>query len=53
VGVTPKDWGLRKYRVRKKSDVAFVWATAQDPTLELWQRYLAEWLADRPVKAKR
>jgi len=52
VGVTPKDWGLRKYRVRKKSDVAFVWATAQDPTLELWQRYLAEWLADRPVKSQ-
>jgi hypothetical protein len=48
----PQDWGLKPYRVRKKSDVTFLWATAQDPTLDHWRRYLAQWLAERPVKSQ-
>jgi Putative phage integrase len=48
----PQDWGLKIYRVRKKSDVKFLWATAQDPTLDHWRRYLARWLAERPVKSQ-
>ena len=52
VNLTPKDWGLKRYRVRKKSDPTFAWAVVRDPTLDLWRRYLTEWLADRPVKSK-
>lgn len=48
----PQDWGLKIYRVRKKSDVKFHWASAQDPTLDHWRRYLAQWLAERPVKSQ-
>jgi len=48
----PQDWGLKIYRVRKKSDVQFRWATAQDPTLDHWRRYLAQWFAERPVKSQ-
>lgn len=50
--VKPQDWGLKPYRVRKKSDVKFLWATAKDPTLDHWRRYLAQWLAERPVKSQ-
>ena len=50
--VKPQDWGLKIYRVRKKSDVKFHWATAQDPPLDHWRRYLAQWLAERPVKSQ-
>jgi hypothetical protein len=51
VNLTLKDWGLKMYRVRKKSDMGFLWAAAQDPTLEPWRLHLAEWLAERPVKS--
>jgi hypothetical protein len=37
--VTPEDWGLKRYRVRRKSDTTFRWAAVQDPTLDLWRRY--------------
>ena len=50
--VTAKDWGLKRYRVRKKSDTTFLWAVVQDPMLDLWRRYLAEWFAERPVKSQ-
>jgi hypothetical protein len=50
--VQPQDWGLRPYRVRKKSDVKFLWATARDPMLDHWRRYLAQWLVERPVKSQ-
>jgi hypothetical protein len=33
VNVTAEDWGLKRYRVRKKSDSAFRWAVMQDPAL--------------------
>ena len=49
---TLADWGLKPYRVRKKSDVGFLWATAVDPALEHWRRYLAQWLSERPVKSQ-
>jgi hypothetical protein len=51
VNLTLKDWGLKMYRVRKKSDMEFLWATVQEPSLDLWRRYLAQWLAERPVKS--
>jgi hypothetical protein len=50
--LTLQDWGLKKYPVRKKSDMAFLWATERDLTLNLWQRYLAEWLTERRVKSQ-
>lgn len=50
--VKPQDWGLKPYRVRRKSDVNFLWATAEDPTLDHWRRYLVEWLTERPVKSQ-
>jgi hypothetical protein len=52
VNVTAEDWGVRRYRVRKKSDSAYRWAVMQDPALDLWRRYLAEWYAERPVKSQ-
>lgn len=50
--VQPHDWSLKPYRVRKKSDPKFLWATTQDPMLDLWRRHLAQWLAERPVKSQ-
>jgi hypothetical protein len=47
-----QDWGLKPYRVRKKSDVTFLWATREQPALDHWRRYLAQWLAERPVKSQ-
>ena len=47
-----RDWGLGVHRVRKKSDVRFLWATESDPELEPWRHYLAQWLAERPVKSQ-
>ena len=46
------DWGFPQYRVRKKSDVRFLWATEADPGLDRWQHCLAQWLAERPVKSQ-
>ena len=45
-------WGFTQYRVRKKSDVRFLWATEEEPDLEPWRHYLAQWLAERPVKSQ-
>ena len=47
-----RDWGLGVYRVRKKSDVRFLWATESDPELEPWRHCLAQWLVERPVKSQ-
>ena len=47
-----RDWGVALYRVRKKSDVRFLWATESDTELEPWRHCLAEWLAERPVKSQ-
>lgn len=52
IKVKPQDWGMKPYRVRRKSDTKFLWATAEDPTLDHWRRYLTQWLAERPVKSQ-
>ena len=49
---TLMDWGLKAYRLRRKSDVAFRWATAEDPKLEPWRNCLAQWLSERTVKSQ-
>ena len=42
----PLDWGLKVYRLRTTSDIAFRWATAQDPKPEAWRDCLAQWLSE-------
>lgn len=50
IKTTMADWNLKTFRLRKKSDVNFMWAVNEDSTLELWRQFLVEWLKQRNTK---